>query len=179
MRCVARSSCSAPSAKFTEREFVQRGKTGRRATRPRCARTARTSKFRSMAPLLAAPGSATGSAAFVFSRAGIGPLSEVLCVVSSALLLLGPALCLLAAAVVCARRTPAIAHRVVIYCFQVLATVAMAVLTGVSRRRNERENSGISDAAACCASVRVCVCVCVCVRRVRLFFLLFYGDRTG
>ena len=119
-----------------------------------------------MTPLLATPGSATGCAAFVFSRAGIGPLSEVLCVVPSALLLLGPALCLLAAAVVCARRTPAIAHRVVIYCFQVLATVAMAVLTGVSRRRNGRENSGISDAAACCASVRVCVCVCV---RLRVF----------
>ena len=67
MRCVARSSWSAPSAKFTEREFVKRGRTGRRATRPRCARTTRTSKVRSMAPLLVAPGSATGSAAFVFS----------------------------------------------------------------------------------------------------------------
>ena len=67
MRCVARSSWSAPSAKFTEREFVKRGRTGRRATRPRRARTTRTSKVRSMAPLLVAPGSATGSAAFVFS----------------------------------------------------------------------------------------------------------------
>ena len=51
-----------------------------------------------------------------------------------------------------------------VICWRIVGQEACAVLTGVSRRRNEQENNGISDAAACCASVRVCVCVCAFAR---------------
>ena len=116
------------------------------------------------------------------SRAGIGPLSEMPCVVSSALLLLGPALCLLAAAVVLRSSHPR--HRTP--CGDLLLSSAgdgchgsssgrrefCAEPTGVSRRRSERGNSGISDAlpavhpsarVCVCAFARLRVCGCTCV----------------
>ena len=49
------------------RARVREAREDRETSDSRCARTTRTSKFRSMAPPLVAPGSATGSAAFVFS----------------------------------------------------------------------------------------------------------------
>ena len=102
-------------------------------------------------------------------------LSGVLCVVSSALCCCSARpFAFLPRRLCCARRTPAIARRVAIYCYQVLATLAMAVLLVVGSfvlnllAFLDAAVSGetVLSVTHCLLCIRPRVCVCV---RLRVF----------